>query len=98
MASLVASERSDLLWIVCKLLPQDYQPWGNVDRDPLDGEFMDDCSAGCVFYKSLFDERHNRDDADWGVCCNPKSHRAGLLTWEHQGCGHFVCDESLDNG
>jgi len=23
---------------------------------------------------------------DWGVCINPKSHRYGLLTFEHQGC------------
>jgi hypothetical protein len=26
---------------------------------------------------------------DWGVCGNPRSHRAGLLTFEHQGCGEF---------
>jgi len=27
---------------------------------------------------------------DWGVCANPKSPRAGLLTFEHQGCPEFT--------
>ena len=27
---------------------------------------------------------------DWGVCANPKSPRAGLLTFEHQGCPEFA--------
>jgi hypothetical protein len=39
-----------------------------------------DCSCGCYFFLSL------DGSGDWGVCCNPNSLRAGLLTWEHQGC------------
>ena len=27
--------------------------------------------------------------ADWGVCMNQRSPRAGLLTFEHQGCPQF---------
>lgn len=43
-----------------------------------------DCSCGCYYFIEL------QDSGDWGVCCNPESPRAGLLTWEHQGCqGHF---------
>ena len=32
---------------------------------------------------------------DWCVCGNPKSHRTGLLTFEHQGCSEFEqeCDQ-----
>jgi hypothetical protein len=26
---------------------------------------------------------------DWGVCTNPRSPRAGLLTWEHMGCPEY---------
>jgi hypothetical protein len=26
---------------------------------------------------------------DWGICANAKSPRAGLLTFEHQGCPDF---------
>lgn len=43
-----------------------------------------DCSCDCYFFLSL------AESGDWGVCCNPESPRAGLLTWEHMGCkGHF---------
>lgn len=43
-----------------------------------------DCSCGCYYFIEL------EGNGDWGVCCNPESPRAGLLTWEHQGCkGHF---------
>jgi len=46
--------------------------------------FKVDCSCGCYFFFNL------QDSGDWGVCCNPESPRAGLLTWEHQGCqSHF---------
>ena len=30
---------------------------------------------------------------DWGVCTNQRSHRCGLLTFEHQGCPAFDYDE-----
>lgn len=46
--------------------------------------FGTDCSCDCYFFLWL------AECGDWGVCCNPESPRAGLLTWEHQGCeGHF---------
>lgn len=34
--------------------------------------------------------------ADWGVYSNPKSPRAGLLTFEHQGCREFEYDERIE--
>lgn len=34
--------------------------------------------------------------ADWGVCSNPKSPRAGMLTFEHQGCREFEEDERIE--
>ncbi len=34
---------------------------------------------------------------DWGVCANPRSPRAGLLTFEHQGCEFFEYDERIDD-
>ncbi|MGH7577399.1 MAG: DUF3027 domain-containing protein, partial [Longimicrobiales bacterium] len=45
----------------------------------------EDCSSGCQFYLPLDGEL----GADWGVCTNPASHRAGKLTFEHQGCPQF---------
>ena len=64
------------LWQVCKRLPGDYEPYGTQER------VMGDCSSGCKWYHTLTGEA----SYDWGVCGNPKSHRAGLLTFEHQGC------------
>ena len=43
-----------------------------------------DCSCGCSCFIEL------QDSGDWGVCCNPESQRAGLLTWEHMGCPNFI--------
>ena len=74
---------TDPLWTVLKRLPSDYSDYGGlVERwaDPtLD---YPDCSSGCRHWREM--------DADWGVCANPNSPRAGLLTWEHQAgydCG-----------
>jgi hypothetical protein len=72
----------ELLRIMIKL-PDDYEPYGNRERT------HDDCSCGCKWYAKLAGELGN----DWGVCCNPKSHRCGLLTFEHQGCERFECNE-----
>lgn len=75
------------LWAVVKFLPGDYDTYGgDVERDP-DGEdfFGPDCSMGCVHFHPLYNKKWGAD-MDWGVCANPKSHRAGLLTWEHMGC------------
>lgn len=44
-----------------------------------------DCSSGCKFFLPLAGSLGN----DWGVCACPRSPRAGLLTWEHMGCGEF---------
>jgi hypothetical protein len=79
--------------VVAKI--EDYEPWGVVDRENVDGKgsFGPDCSCGCKFYVEL----EGKLGMDWGVCRNPKSHRAGLLTFEHQGCRHFKYDKSLDD-
>ena len=73
---------------ICKNLPTDFQPWGERDRD---AEWGPDCSCGCIFFLKLPGQLGN----DWGVCWNPESPRSGLLTFEHQGCRHFVEEEEL---
>jgi hypothetical protein len=73
----------DHLWSVCKSLDADYLPYGSAER------LGADCSGGCVFYYKLDDRLDESISNDWGVCTNPRSHRCGLLTFEHQGCGHF---------
>jgi hypothetical protein len=91
----IANEMSDCalskqLWRVLKVLPGDYKEYGGqVDREWGD-EWGPDCSCGCRHFVELAPEDVG---ADWGVCANPKSHRAGLLTWEHQGCRHCEEDE-----
>lgn len=67
--------------------PQDYQPYGDVERNG-----ADDCSSGCVWYARLEGVVYH----DWGVCTNSESHRCAQLTFEHQGCIHFQRDETLD--
>ena len=81
MKDLVQLRRHDLLWALCEKLPGDYEPWGQEE------ERHSDCSCGCAFALWLADE-----PADWLVCGNPRSHRAGKLTFEHQGCRHFEYD------
>ena len=66
---------------------KDYQPFGKVDKYSLD--FIVDCSCGCKFFKPL----EGDIGMDWGVCTNEKSHRCGLLTFEHQGCQLCESDE-----
>jgi hypothetical protein len=75
----MASELHDQLRAACRKLPQDYEPFGQQDRT------SGDCSSGCRFYSKLA----GRAGSEWGTCRNPESHRAGLLTFEHQGCTHF---------
>ncbi len=43
-----------------------------------------DCSCGCKYF---WDEVGV--SADWGLCLNKVSPRAGMLTWEHMGCAFF---------
>jgi hypothetical protein len=68
---------------LCKHLPSDFEPYGKRSRDD---DWGPDCSCGCKYFQYL------QGNADWGVCCNPKSPRAGMLTFEHMGCKHFVED------
>jgi hypothetical protein len=74
------------LWKVCKLLPSDFEPFG---KRP-DEERGADCSCGCKFFQPL----EGILGMDWGVCSNSKSPRAGLLTFEHQGCKEFQENEN----
>lgn len=78
----------DRLWRACRLLPDDFRPWGEVDKeDPsAPGGSWHDCSSGCVHFLALQDTAEAPISLDWGVCANPRSHRWGLLTFEHQGC------------
>lgn len=73
--------------------PRDYEPWGVADREGGPQGWGGDCSCGCRFYEPL----EGILASDWGVCTNPKSHRCGLLTFEHQGCFEFVYDERLES-
>jgi hypothetical protein len=67
---------------VCLGINEDYAKWTNNHELP-------DCSCGCKFFHELEGAR----GADWGVCFNPKSLRAGLLTFEHMGCKEFKDDK-----
>jgi len=70
------------LWKVCR----DQQAY----RDGTDTSNHErpDCSSGCRHFHPL------EGDAgmDWGVCAEPRSPRAGLLTFEHMGCIYFERD------
>ena len=77
--------KSDLLWAVCSRKPEDYEPYGSVERERGE-QWLLDCSTGCRHYVPL----EGNLGFDWGVCANPRSHRAGLLTFEHQGCPEFA--------
>src|SRR5215469_17839674 len=72
-----------LLAIVARL-PDDYQDFGTIERWA-DGRESPDCSMGCRWYVKL----QGSLGLDWGVCTNARSHRCGLLTFEHQGCQQF---------
>ena len=77
------------LWKACPLRPEDYDPWGKDVRWANMDRAYPDCSGGCKFYYVLEDRDGQMISCDWGVCTNAKSHRCGLLTFEHQGCEHF---------
>ena len=83
----VRKDHQRLLRIV-KALPTDYAPWGDASHEDHDG----DCSSGCIYYRKL----EGMLGMDWGICMNPRSPRAGLLTFEHQGgSGCFTWDRGL---
>lgn len=71
------------LWQVTPKLPTDFEPYGQRHRD-----VVGDCSCGCRWFHVLAGRRGE----DWGICANRLSPRAGLLTFEHQGCSLFEMD------
>lgn len=64
---------------IVRTLETDYEPYGKVERD------NSDCSCGCRHFAKLAGDAGE----EWGVCVNRDSARAGLLTFEHQGCPEF---------
>jgi hypothetical protein len=79
-------QRHEDLWKVGKKLPTDFEPYGKRKRE---GMKWQDCSCGCRWFHILAGTRGQ----DWGVCANPKSPRAGLLTFEHMGCPQYKWDK-----
>jgi hypothetical protein len=84
----VSVEHDRLLQIVPRL-PEDYAPFGAVERWADPARPYPDCSCGCAFARWL----EGALGTDWCVCTNPASHRAGLLTFEHQACEAFVPED-----
>lgn len=84
----------EVLLSITKRLATDYTDYGGqVERWQHPEDFYPDCSSGCRYYRRLVDTSSSfKEDSDWGVCTNPRSPRAGLLTFEHQA-GHG-CYES----
>lgn len=74
------------LWRIVKKLSGDFEPYGQRNRDT---DYGPDCSCGCIHFVKL----EGTLGFDWGVCANPKSPRAGLLTFEHMGCKEFEGEE-----
>ena len=83
-----ASSLHDMLWLAAITRPLDYEPYGLRIR-----ETTSDCSCGCRHFMPLEGET----GMDWGVCKNPKSHRCGLLTFEHMGCPQFEYDAEAES-
>lgn len=79
----------DRLNAVLRNLPSDYAPWGKEERWKDPDKIYPDCSCGCKHFYELKSKGKENIGLDWGVCGNPQSPRAGLLTFEHQGCGMF---------
>jgi hypothetical protein len=92
----MSSERQAKFWAVLRVLPTDYRDYGgSVERWEDPDQDYPDCSVGCRWWAPLHDEERDHYDYDWGVCTNPNSPRAGLLTWEHQA-GH-ICFSHKDD-
>lgn len=88
----LAAFTHDELWEMCTRLPGDYEGYGETPREREVNEERQwgaDCSSACLYYHMIEGIR----GFDWGLCANPKSHRYGLLTFEHQGCWEFVYDK-----
>lgn len=74
---------------LCTNLPTDFEPYGERSRET---DWGPDCSCGCLHFLPL----KGTLGADWGVCANSASPRAGLLTFEHQGCQFYEDDPELE--
>lgn len=70
----------DPLFRILKRLPTDYSDYGGTVERWKDNSDYPDCSSGCRHFLPL----DGNSGLDWGVCSNPASPRAGLLTFEHQ--------------
>ena len=79
----------EALWAVVKKLPTDFEPYGKRKRSDVS---PGDCSCNCRWFHKLA----GMQGLDWGVCANPKSPRAGLLTFEHMGCPQYEWDKRAD--
>lgn len=84
----VTDPRHRTLLEIVKRQPSDFAPWGERSREE---DWGPDCSCGCRWYVRL----EPGLQLDWGVCRNAASPRAGLLTFEHQGCRQFEADEGV---
>jgi hypothetical protein len=73
-----SGEHARLLELAVEM-ESDFEPYGKRSRDG------PDCSCGCRHFAIL----DGPLGADWGVCMSKNSPRAGLLTFEHQGCPAF---------
>jgi hypothetical protein len=80
----------EALFAVAKTLPTDFEPYGKRKRS--DNVILGDCSCNCRWFHKLEGLRR----LDWGVCANPNSPRAGLLTFEHMGCPQYERDKRAD--
>lgn len=76
---MVPNHISNNLFEILITLNNDYTPYGSTER------LGNDCSCGCIWFIKL----EGQLGQDWGVCTSMKSHRCGLLTFEHQGCVNF---------
>ena len=91
---LTAQEQRHLHRLLLTLVERDerdYQNFGTFDRESGPDGWHPDCSCGCKHALWL----EGPLGGDWLVCGNPSSHRAGKLTFEHQGCPKF---EDEDEG
>jgi hypothetical protein len=80
------------LFDIVKRIPTDFEPWGQRSRIG-DEVAQPDCSCNCRFFTRL----DGSAGIDWGVCLNPHSIRAGLLTYQSLGCLEFAKATSDDD-
>ena len=78
------------LWQITKKLPSDFEPYGERSRDD---DYGPDCSVDCKWFLPV----EGNLGLDWGTCFNSDSPRAGLLTFEHQGCKQHCGTENEDS-